>query len=211
MTGRRLVLLRHGRTEWNRERRAQGHADIGLDALGHEQAAAAAAHLTSSQHVSALWSSDLARARQTCGYLEDLTGLSATYDERLREFAVGQRQGLTMEEFAEAFPQAYAAWRQGLSTPGVPGSENAAAVAERIVPALRDALLSLGAGETGLVVTHGAALRVGLVGVLDWPAERGADLTVLGNCAWATIDLAESAARVRLAGYNQSVTALVRA
>ena len=110
--GRRLVVLRHGRTAWNAAGRAQGHADVPLDGVGHAQAAAVAPYIASLEPV-ALWTSDLARARQTCGYLEETTGLSAVADERLREFAVGARQGLTIPEFAEKYPHEYAGWVRG--------------------------------------------------------------------------------------------------
>ena len=166
MTGRRLVLLRHGRTPWNRVGRAQGHADVEIDDLGHAQAAAVAPYLAALEPV-ALWTSDLARARQTCEYVERATGLTAKEDERFREYDVGDRQGLTSEEFAASFPEAYAAWRgSSQDIVRVPGAESAADVAARIVPALRESLASLESGETGIVVTHGACLKIGLVGLL---------------------------------------------
>ena len=69
MSGRRLVLLRHGQTAWNAEKRAQGHADIPLDAVGRRQAEKVAP-LIAAYSPSLLVSSDLARARQTAAYLE---------------------------------------------------------------------------------------------------------------------------------------------
>jgi glucosyl-3-phosphoglycerate phosphatase len=107
--GRRLVVVRHGQTAWNAAGRAQGHADIELDDAGHAQAAAAAPYLASLEP-SALWTSDLARARQTSEYLEKATGLSSREDARLREFDVGLRQGLTIPEFAARYPAEHAAW-----------------------------------------------------------------------------------------------------
>ena len=80
---RRLLLLRHGRTAWNDAGRAQGHADIELDATGHVQAKLAARHLTDLE-IAGLWASDLTRARQTAAYLADRTGLGVHEDPRLR-------------------------------------------------------------------------------------------------------------------------------
>ena len=205
MRARRLVLLRHGRTAWNRTGRAQGHADVELDEVGHRQAAEAATYLASLGPV-ALWCSDLARARQTCGYLEDETGLSAKCDERLREFGVGARQGLSVEEFAERFPEHHDAWLRGDSTPRVPGAETSAEVEERLLPALGECLSSLSAGETGIVVAHGACLKVGVVGLLGWPSVQVAGLRGLDNCAWATVEKLATGA-LRLVGYNESVRA----
>lgn len=201
--GRRLVILRHGRTAWNAEGRAQGHADIPLDEVGHEQAAAVAPYLASLPPQT-LWTSDLARARQTCAYLEQASGLVATEDRRLREFDVGLRQGLTVAEFEERNPEEHAAWLRGHHT-DVPGAEDDAAVRARMVPALRSLLESLAPGGTGVVVTHGACLKVGVAALLGWP--EGLDVTLRGidNCAWVTVEELGLGGRLRLVGYNESV------
>jgi probable phosphoglycerate mutase len=204
VTGRRLILLRHGQTSWNLSGHAQGHADIGLDDRGHQQAAAVAPDLADLEPV-ALWTSDLVRARQTCGYLEECTGLSAKQDDRLREFDVGAREGLNVAEFAERFPEAHAAWARGEDAL-LPGAETAADVHRRIVPALQECLASLAPGELGIVVTHGASLRVGLCGLLGWPLKQEASLRGLDNCRWATVAEREAGGRLRMVGYNESVT-----
>lgn len=199
---RRLILLRHGRTAWNESGRAQGHADIELDTTGHLQAQTAARHLAGLD-IAALWSSDLARARRTAGYVATETGLSASYDERLREFDVGERQGLTLDEFAERFPEEYSAWAGGDGLVPVKGGEDAKDVEARIVPALLECLTGLRHGETGLVVTHGAAMKVALVGLLGWPLDLSVSLKGVDNCAWITVEEIEHGGRLRLAAYNQ--------
>ena len=204
MSGRRLILLRHGRTAWNDSGRAQGHADVELDAAGHQQAAAAAPYL-SSLRPAALCSSDLARARQTCSYLERATGLAAKYDARLREYDVGVRQGMTLLEFEQRFPAEYAAWIVGDDTARVPGAEVASDVAQRVVPALREALEALDDDETGIVVMHGACIKVGLVGLLGWPPSVYPGLRGMDNCGWATVEESAATGGLRLVGYNESV------
>ena len=202
---RRLILLRHGRTAWNESGRAQGHADIELDTTGHLQAQTAARHLAGLD-IAALWSSDLARARRTAGYVAAETGLSASYDERLREFDVGERQGLTLDEFAERFPEEYSAWASGDGLVPVKGGEDAKDVEVRIVPALLECLTGLRHGETGLVVTHGAAMKVALVGLLGWPLDLSVSLKGVDNCAWITVEEIEHGGRLRLAAYNQKAS-----
>jgi glucosyl-3-phosphoglycerate phosphatase len=198
------VVVRHGRTAWNAVGRAQGHADVELDEVGAEQAAAVAPYLAGLRPA-ALWSSDLTRALQTSAAVEADTGLAVKTDRRLREFDVGLRQGLTIPEFAERYPTEHAAWTRGEEGSRVPGAESHGDVAERIVPALREAMGSLGPGETGVVVTHGAALKVALVGLLGWPPEQATTLRGMDNCAWATLEELHLGGRVRLAGYNESV------
>lgn len=199
---RRLLLLRHGRTAWNDAGRAQGHADIELDATGHVQAELAARHLADLE-IAGLWASDLTRARQTAGYLADRTGLGVDEDARLREFDVGERQGLTLAEFADRFPEEYSAWMRGDGLVPVKGGEVSEEVEARMVPALRECLDALDHGETGLVVTHGAAMKVAVTGLLQWPLELAASLKAVDNCAWITLDEIEHGGRLRLAGYNE--------
>jgi glucosyl-3-phosphoglycerate phosphatase len=204
VTGRRLLLLRHGRTAWNAIGRAQGLADVDLDEVGHAQAAAAAPYLAS-LGPEALWTSHLLRARRTCAYVEAATGLAATVDERLREFDVGAREGMTAVEFAAAFPAAFEAWAAGEEMVRVPGSEVAAEVTARLVPALRGCLDALTPGATGVVVTHGAALKVGLAGLLGWPLRQTVTLRGVDNCGWVELVEQGPGGPLRLEGYNQRV------
>lgn len=201
---RRLILLRHGRTSWNESGRAQGHADIELDPTGHAQARAAARHLADLD-VARLWASDLRRARQTAEYLSDVLGLPVEQDPRLREFDVGERQGLTLAEFAERFPEEYTAWLSGEGLVPVKGGEVSEDVAARMVPALRERIEELSHGETVLVVTHGAAMKVAVAALLEWPLELAAGLKAVDNCAWVTVEEIEHGGRLRLAGYNEKV------
>ena len=199
---RQLVLLRHGRTAWNLEGRAQGHTDVPLDDVGHAQAAAAAPYLAALEPA-ALWSSDLARARQTASYVEAATGLVAATDPRLREYDVGIRSGLTMAEFAEKHPQEHARWLEVRSWGVVPGAESDAEVTARMVPALRECLAALAPGETGLVVAHGACLRVSLVALLGLPLEVMSALMPMDNCGWTTL-IEHTSGRLRMSAYNET-------
>jgi probable phosphoglycerate mutase len=202
---RRLVLFRHGRTAWNDSGRAQGHADVELDAVGHRQAETAAPALAALRP-SALWTSDLARARQTCAYLERATGLAAKVDERLREYDVGARQGMDVTQFRESFPDAFEAWARGDEAPLVPGAESTSDLLRRMVPALREFLASLEVGETGIVVSHGASLKDTMFDLLGWSQQMEPSVQGMDNCAWAVLVEHPTLDRLRLATYNQQVT-----
>jgi probable phosphoglycerate mutase len=200
---RTLVLLRHGETDWNAEGRAQGHADVPLNDVGRAQAATVAPVLAAFRPAR-LWSSDLARARQTAEYVAAATGLTVEPDARLREYDMGARSGLTLAELATAFPEEYAAWLAGRSTPRVAGEESTEQVRDRVVPALLDCLAALEPGQTGLVVLHGACLKVGLMGLLGWPWELSGSLQGPENCGYSV--LSEQAVRggLRLTSYNEN-------
>jgi glucosyl-3-phosphoglycerate phosphatase len=200
--GRSLVLVRHGETAWNAEGRAQGHADVPLSDVGHRQAEVVS-HALASFEPARLWSSDLARALQTAEHVAAATGLPIEPDARLREYDVGKRSGLTLEEFAVAFPEEYAAWLAEDHDPLVPGEETTEQVRDRVVPALRDCLASLEAGQTGVVVFHGGCLRVGLLGLLGWPWELAQTLRAVENCAYSVLGEHEVRGGLRLTSYNE--------
>lgn len=197
------MLVRHGRTGWNLEGRAQGQADVSIDDVGRAQAKETAAALAGLSPAR-LWTSDLARARETAAFLEEATGLVAEPDPALREYAVGVRSGLTHPEFAERFPAEYAAWESRQDGPRVEGEESTAAVRARLVPALASYLGSLGPGETGVAVTHGACLKVGVAGLLGWPDEQYRDLVGIENGGWVVVAQRERDHRARLEAYNRT-------
>jgi probable phosphoglycerate mutase len=200
---RRLVLLRHGRTAWNLEERAQGHTDVPLDEVGHAEAAAVAPVLAR-MSPARLWSSDLTRAMQTASYVAEATGLAVVPDARLRENDLGVRSGLTPVEFAEKFPVEYAAWHDGLDTPQVEGSESRARMVARAVPALEECLAALAPGETGIAVTHGWCVKASLFALLGWPHELNRTVRSMDNCGWAIVASGGAGARVRLESYNET-------
>jgi probable phosphoglycerate mutase len=198
---RTLLLLRHGRTEWNHVGRAQGHADVPLDETGRGQAAAVAP-LIAAQRPVRLWSSDLVRATETAAYVAKACGLSVEEDARLREFSVGERTGLTWQESVERFPWIASGVGLGERLAGIPGAESDADVRARIVPAVEDCLAALDPGETGVVVTHGAALKLALGGLLGWGDDVVRGLLVLDNCQWAAAVAPADGRPVRLRAYG---------
>ena len=173
----RLVLWRHGQTAWNAQRRFQGHSDISLDETGHEQARDAARHLAA-MHPDAIFSSDLARAAETAAYLGELTRLPVQLDKDLRERGGGAWEGLTDREIREGYPEAYAQWNP-------PDGEPVSAVADRVAAALQRIADNVD-GSLAVVVSHGAAISLGISRLLGLP-ERTRVLGPLGNCSWSVL------------------------
>ncbi len=202
MTGRRLVLLRHGRTDWNHALRVQGQLDSELDDVGRAQADAAGAAMAKLAPT-LLWSSDLARARDTALAVAAATGLEPVLDARLREFALGEREGLTHEEYAAADPVEFEQFRLG-HYDSAPGSEPATAVSSRMRAVLLDLLAALGPGETAVAVSHGAAIRVAVGAVLGWPDDQFHTLRGLDNGAWVLLEEHPEVAELRLGAYNRT-------
>ncbi|MFI7483765.1 histidine phosphatase family protein [Kocuria sp. M1R5S2] len=185
VAGRRLVLWRHGRTEWNVQDRAQGQADIPLDRVGRRQARRAAPALASFEP-SFIWSSDLQRARRTAEQLAALTGQEVVLDPRLREYDVGIRQGTTFAEFRRSHPEVYEKFLTE-DDYRVPGAELPSEVDERMRAVMRDAADALEPGRTGVLVGHGAAMRGGVLAFFDAPPRMREMFAGMGNCAWTVL------------------------
>jgi glucosyl-3-phosphoglycerate phosphatase len=178
------VLWRHGRTVWNAERRFQGQSDIPLDETGQAQAERAA-RLLAALRPDLIVSSDLSRAAQTAAPLGRLTGLEVTLDKDLRERHGGRWEGLTDTEIRTRYPVEHANW-----TP--PDGEPSPVVADRVAAALyriAEAAAGTENAEPGLavVVSHGAALRLGMSRLLGMPEELFGVLGPLSNCSWSVL------------------------
>lgn len=186
---RKLVLWRHGRTDWNLNNRFQGALDIDLDEVGIAQAAAAA-NVLSSMAPTAIVSSDLSRARRTAQALATRVGLGVTTDERLRETNGGQWQGLTRPEILERDPELLNAWVAGHDV-RPPGGETRGEVAERMMAAIDDHLTSIPRGGTLVIVSHGGALRGAIGSLMRLLPHQWTALGVLSNCSWSVLVEAE--------------------
>jgi probable phosphoglycerate mutase len=180
------VLWRHGQTVWNAERRFQGQSDIPLDEVGQAQAERAA-RLLAALRPDLIVSSDLSRAAQTAAPLSRLTGLELTLDKDLRERSGGCWEGLTDTEIRTRYPVEHASW-----TP--PDGEPSNLVAEAVLARGDDPPRPPRAGSepgfvTGLavVVSHGAALRLGMSRLLGMPEDLSGVLGPLSNCSWSVL------------------------
>jgi probable phosphoglycerate mutase len=181
----RLIVWRHGNTDWNAGHRVQGQTDVPLNDLGRQQAVDAA-DLLVRLRPTALVASDLSRAADTAAVLAALTGLSVTYDERLRERSFGQWEGLTMTEVARTRPEEHARWTAGADVIGG-DVETLDDLGKRVADAFQAAVDQVPAGSTVVVATHGAAARSGIGQLLGWPREQLRTLRALQNCHWAEI------------------------
>jgi broad specificity phosphatase PhoE len=147
----RVLVVRHGQSEWNASGRWQGHADIGLSEDGMRQAAAAVERLGT---FDSIWASDLQRAAMTADIIAELLGQGPVHlDARLRETDAGPWQGLTHAEIEEGWPGYLAEHRRPA------GFEDYGHAAERALRAVHDIATSVPGGSTVLVISHGGIIR----------------------------------------------------
>lgn len=155
-----IVLIRHGQTAWNVERRWQGHAAVPLDTKGRHQAEQLGQYLATTRppNLRRMYSSDLIRARQTAAILNQYLHLPLRYDRRLREIDAGEWQGMTREEIRAWDPERLAEVMQDRYARRNPGGESYQDLANRGCAALQD-YARCHPGECVLVVTHGGLIR----------------------------------------------------
>jgi len=195
MRVRRLVMLRHGQTDFNAGSRMQGQLDTELSELGRDQAVAAAELLAKRQPL-AIVSSDLQRALDTAVVLGERSGLPVLVDARLRETHLGDWQGMTHLEVDAMAPGARLAWRDDARW-APHGGESRVDVAARSMPVVAELVaeqtewgLEWGIDEPErpvILVAHGgliAALTAALLGlpVDNWPVLGG-----MGNASWVQL------------------------
>ncbi|QGF24273.1 histidine phosphatase family protein [Raineyella fluvialis] len=187
MTAARLIIWRHGETDWNVTGRFQGHHDIPLNAVGEQQARTAAPFLAEWGPTSIV-SSDLSRAKGTAQALAELTDLPITLDERLREINVGDWVGRTIQEIVDEDPEIGERMRNGEDVRRSATGETGAEMGERIAAALGDIAEEAEDGETVVVVTHGMAARIGTVSFVGGSFFDTRLFGGIRNCAWIVMD-----------------------
>ena len=152
-----LIFVRHGETESNAVKKFMGQLDSPLSARGRDQAAAVSARLGRT-HIDAIYTSDLGRAAATAAQIAAACKLPVVTDARLRERNAGIFQGLSHAEAREQFPAEYAETEDPTPESAIPGGESAVHVRTRFVPFL-DEVCQRHAGQTVILVTHGAFIR----------------------------------------------------
>jgi broad specificity phosphatase PhoE len=187
----RLLLVRHGESTWNWERRVQGQHDPPLSKRGKQQARELAARLED-HRVAAFYSSDLRRAWETAEPVAEALGREPTPVTGLREIALGAWEGKTREELMVEFPSEWGAWSQRPSWDIVPGGEGAQRFERRVLETLTRIQGDHPIGDV-LCVTHGGVIQV-LLGSVVAPGAGSDGLFpfVIDNCSLTVLQRAGS-------------------
>jgi broad specificity phosphatase PhoE len=178
VSGTRLVLVRHGVTDWNREGRFQGHLDPPLGDHGRREATLVAERLASDDLLrpDRIVSSPLARARETANAIGDATGVEIETDDRLIEIGQGEWEGRTHAELEVSDGERYRAWRDAAGIRQPPGGETIDSAVARVTSLIGD--LARHDGGTLCLVSHGGTMRVLARVLLDLADDRSWALDV---------------------------------
>lgn len=164
-----LMLVRHGESEWNAQRRYQGQSDVPLSVLGRRQAELIAGRLAGVK-IDAVYASDLIRAWETARPIAEKSGLKVFPEPRLRELKFGVLEGLTFDEAQAQYPEMMAAWLQDFNRPPE-GAETIDLFNARIVSLVED-LKQKHNEQVVLLVAHGGSLSEILRVVLGLSREK---------------------------------------
>jgi probable phosphoglycerate mutase len=182
----RLVIWRHGQTDWNVINRFQGHSDIPLNMVGEYQVTHAA-KILSAMNPSRIISSDLGRAKQTAQALVELTKVNFEIDPDLRETNGGHWEGRTGDENRAQDGVRFTKWISGEDIRAGEIGETRSEVATRARRAI-DRVLAKENSGTFVFVTHGGAARCLLGSILNLPYEKWTTLGGLSNACWSVLE-----------------------
>jgi broad specificity phosphatase PhoE len=166
----RLLVVRHGETDWNRARRYQGWQDTPLSETGRSQAEAVG-RLLAGERLAAVWSSPLARARDTASIIAGKQELSVREAPAFKEMHFGDWEGLTTAEVSARYPALYQNWRDTPHLVVVPGGEALSEVQKRVLAGLVE-LRAAHDGETICLVAHGISARILILEALGLGLDR---------------------------------------
>jgi len=182
----RVVLWRHGQTDWNVENRFQGHSDIALNKVGQYQASEAAKVLAALRP-DRIISSDLIRAQSTAAALAALTDIKVEINPNLRETDGGLWEGKLASENRASHGELFANWYEGGDEPAGVTGERRSDVAKRAVAVIEKETANF--SGTIVFVTHGGTVRSVLGSILKLPIAQWGVIGGLSNACWSILEL----------------------
>lgn len=189
MATRRLHLIRHGQTDWNRDKRVQGHAESELTGLGRQQAARLAPVLAR-EPITAVYCSSSVRTRQTGEIVFRDSGLSLSPCDRLREIHLGPWEGLLQAEVRETWPDQFECFWQHPDRFSLEGAETFEQVQQRALKRIEE-LLALPDRHIA-VVSHGVWIKTLLCAIEDRHLGQLWEPPVMHNCAHSIVEIHDS-------------------
>jgi broad specificity phosphatase PhoE len=193
-----LLLIRHGESQANLEKKFAGHWDIPLTERGEKQAELTAKYIAKTYKVDKIYSSDLIRAFSTAKALSILTGIEVIKDDALREIKAGEWERKTFTELALLYPDTYLnVWKKDIGKAICDGGESVAGVGSRVYNKLLE-IVKENEGKTIAIATHATPIRTALcimegknvceASKLVWASNASVTEVSYSNNKWEIVD-----------------------
>ena len=201
----KIIFVRHGYSESNKEKRFCGQRDVPLDALGHSQAEQMKEYLLKNYKIDAIYSSDLCRAVDTVKPIANALNKEIHTSEALREVNVGIWQGMLVEDVKIKYPKAFLRYKE---TPGLTrfeGGEGYDDILARALPAVQK-IAAENEGKTVIIGTHGGVIRVLRAAWTGIPLERIDEVAPVANASVTEVDCENGSFHIVQIGYADYLT-----
>ncbi len=182
----KVILVRHGQSMGNLERRFLGHTDLPLTSFGVAQAERVAEHLKE-EKIDAIYSSDLLRAYQTAEPTARMHGLSIKTDEALREIFAGEWEGDTFVHIDALWHEAFSTFRSDIGHAVLPGGEATMDVGKRVYDCVT-AICAEHPDKTVMIATHATAIGMFTVTALGLDADHARHISLPSNASTSVFE-----------------------
>jgi broad specificity phosphatase PhoE len=201
----RIILIRHGYSEYNKLHRFSGQLDIKLDEIGIDQANCTAKYVLENFAVDAVYSSDLSRAYDTAKTIADALGLPIVTSKQIRELDVGLWSGKNAEELYAEFPESYALYKKDVGKVRCDGGESYGDLWKRSLSEI-ERIARENDGKTVVIATHGGVIRCARTAWSGVPLEKIASVPHVTNASVTVAEYDGEAFKLLTVGYNEHLS-----
>jgi len=201
----RLILIRHGESEFNLTRRYTGQLDVALTEKGITQAKITADYILNNYKIDSVYSSDLSRAVETAKPIADALGLKIKTDARLREIFAGEWQGMYFSEVMEKYTDEYTRYKADKTNERTRGGEGMPDVMKRTLAAVSE-IAEANDGKTVLISTHNGPLMTLEVPLLNISLN---DIYSLSNNSITEIEYDNGSLKLIKLGFDEHLGSLI--
>lgn len=201
----RLILIRHGYSVGNKERRFSGQADVMLDEIGILQAREITEYVVNNFDIDAVYSSDLSRAYETVRGIAEAFSLSVIKRRELRELDVGVWQGRPVSEIAEEYPEEFNLFRSNIGRYRPVGGESYEEMMKRAMDEIYR-IVAENKGKTVVIGTHGGVIRVIRAFIKGLSLDEIKTLSHVPNASVTILEERDGVLSIAVEGYNGYLT-----
>ena len=196
-----IILVRHGETNWNKDKRCQGISDTNLNENGLKQAKKLKKYFDSKK-IDAIFVSDLKRAKQTADIINSNNRYNLYYSQKLREMDQGDFEGIYFKVLNQKYLSELKKWREDPDTFRIPNAETLGEVKERVIAFMNNLVRKYSDFSNIVIVSHNLALSSFLCFISNKSLKYFTDFT-LKSGSISIIDYSNNVFSIRIKNYTE--------